>query len=459
MYIANIRLLYQADFLPLNEKYVTDCLYSLCRGKRFTAEAPIHLYEKMNTEEIIKSLEEELGIILIRTQLENVLDDDFCFANEVHICRGMIISLGICKLDISALPKSLGQAIDLKYLTIDNCVNLIHFESLANLKDLDGLRLCNLSIVSLPSEISNLPNLKKIYLKSNSFLESFNSLAYLFNLEELYLEDLEIKKLPQEIRCNKKLKKIALNFSENLFDYNVLKFIKNTLEYFEITFEKYSRVPKIVRNFKNLKVFFMKTTYGFKDISNLKKLRHLKEITLAGLKTDALPKSINTLKNLEVLRIYEADPINADKLKGLKNLKHLIGTKPPKYAYTLKKLETLEAASYDLTDVSMIKNLKRLSELSLRVHQAAELPEELFTCSNLISLAIEANLEYIPESVSKLEKLEELTLRNCMNLKDIQAINKLKNLQLLRIFELTNRDIERQILPRENLHLDIRYID
>jgi len=414
----------------------------------------------MNTEEIIKSLEEELGITLIRTQRENVSDYDFCFENEVRICNGKIISLGIYKLDIAALPKSLDQLIDLKYLKIDNCVNLIHFESLANLKDLDGLKLCDLSIVNLPSEISNLLNLKKLYLESNSFLENFNSLAYLSNLEELYLEDLEIKELPQEIRSNKKLKKIALDFYENLFDCNVLKFIKNTLEYFEINSEEYPRVPKIVRTLKNLKGFFMKTTYGFKDISNLKNLRHLKEITLAGLEIDTLPKSLNTLKNLEKLGIYESkSSINADKLKGLKNLKHLKGTKPPKYAYTFKNLETLEVSSADCTDISMIKDLKKLSELNLQVYEVTELPEELFTCSNLILLGIWANLEYLPESISKLDKLEELTLRNCMNLKDITAINKLKNLQLLRICELTNKDIEKQIIQRENLSLDIRYVD
>jgi hypothetical protein len=52
----------------------------------------------MNVEEIIKSLEEELVITLIQTQRENLFDYDFCFENEVRICNGKIISLGICEL-------------------------------------------------------------------------------------------------------------------------------------------------------------------------------------------------------------------------------------------------------------------------------------------------------------------------------------------------------------------------
>ena len=416
-------------------------------------------YGAMNIEELLKSLEEELGITLIQTQRENVYDCDFCFENEVRICNGKIVSLGICELAIAALPKSLGQMMDLKYLTISRCINLIGFEGLANLKGLEGLKLSYLSMTALPKEISNLQNLKKLYLNSISFLENFNSLAYLSNLEELYLEDWKIKKIPEEIRYNEKLKRISLDFCENLFDYNVLKFVKSTLEYFEINSEEYSRVPKIIRSLKNLKGFVMKSNYGFKDISNLKNLRHLKEITLAGLKVDTLPKSLNTLKNLEKLFIYESNSIDADKLKGLKNLKYLKGTKPPKYAYTFKNLETLEVSSVDCTDISMIKDLKKLSELNLQVYEVTELPEELFTCSNLISLGIWANLEYIPESISRLDKLEELTLRNCMNLKDIKAINKLKNLQLLRVCELTNKDIEKQIIQRKNLSLDIRYVE
>ena len=415
----------------------------------------------MNAEEIIENLEEELGITLIRTQREDVSDYDFCFENEIRICNGKIISLGICELTITALPKSLDQLIDLKYLTIDNCVNLIYFESLASLKYLDGLRLSDLSIVNLPKEISSLQNLKKLNLKSISFLKNFNSLAYLSNLEELELTSLEIKKLPQEIRYNKKLKRISItiHFLENSIDFSVLKFVKRTLEFFELRSEEYFQVPKIVRHLKYLQEFQMKTYSGIRDISNLKNLKHLREISLGCLEIDTLPKSLNTLKNLEKLFIYKSNQVNADKLKGLKNLKSLSGTMPPKFVSTFKNLETLEVTSYDFIDISMIKDLKNLLELILLVDEVTKLPEELFTCSNLIVLIIRANLEYIPESISKLEKLEQLTLRNCMNLKDITAINKLKNLQLLRICELTNKDIEKQIIQRENLDLDIQYIN
>ena len=439
----------------LSKKIIRHASSSLSTG----AGTEIQSQGGINIEEIIENLEEELGITLIRTQREDVFDYDFCFENEVRICNGKIISLGICELAITALPKSLDQLIDLKYLTIDNCVNLIYFESLASLKYLDGLRLSDLSIVNLPKEISSLQNLKKLNLNSISFLENFNSLSYLSNLEELELKDLEIEKLPQEIRYNKNLKRITLHFRENLIDFKVLKFVKNSLEYIDIRSEEYSYVPMIIRSLKNLKEYHMKTYSGIRDISNLKNLKHLKEISLGCLEIDTLPKNLNTLTNLEKLFIYKSNSVNADKLKGLKKLKHLIGTTPPKYAYTFKNLETLEVTSYDFIDISMIKDLKKLLELNLRVYEVTDLPEELFTCSNLISLCVWANLEFLPESISKLEKLEELTLRNCMNLKDIKAINKLQNLRLLRIYELKDKNVKNQIIQRENLDLDIQYIN
>ena len=77
----------------------------------------------MELEEIMKSLEGELGITLNRVQIENLSELDLSYENEIRIFNGKMVSLRIFDLAISILPKSFNALVDLILPRIDNCVN------------------------------------------------------------------------------------------------------------------------------------------------------------------------------------------------------------------------------------------------------------------------------------------------------------------------------------------------
>ncbi len=421
--------------------------------------------------EEIKKLEKELNKTFTRIEVKKKNEIGFTYSiyeNEFQVYKNKIVSLSfngyidyLKKLVLPKIPESLKYFRDLQFLSMTKFANLENFESLKYLKNLNSLTLDNLDLKEIPIELNELKKLNLLMLKDSSNKIDLSNLKYLKNLEVLYLDGYEIKTLPNELKYNQKLKALSLYFIRNLKNLDVLKHLKNTLIDIEIRSENLTKVPSIVSELKALEKFTMKETRkGITDISSLKNLPKLKELSLGSLYVKKLPETINTLKNLEKIFIWKSLPPNADLLKGLKKIKSIESVSSLKNAKTFSALENLQIESHKKVDLSAISNLTNLKELILFTKNLKILHESLFTNKNLSCLVIYSDeLEEIPESISKLKNLKKIIFRDgCKKLQSISALNSVNSLKYISLYEVKNQLKEilvSQISTREGLEISV----
>lgn len=277
---------------------------------------------------------------------------------------------------IESLPPTICQLKNLKELMITRCPKVNLRNILIQLIELDSLQELDLSedsLKTLPIEIGNLRQLKKLMLDNNMLTEVPDGVKKLSSLEYLRL------------------------FSNKINNIDLIPGDLRMLNKIDLCYNKFTEFPVQLAAIENLENIVM----WYNNIENI-------------------PKGISEIRNLKRL-----------------NLEHNNINELPNEFYSLSNLETLDLSENFLNDSTFIHliQLKQLKELDLDRNDISEIPENINLLENLERLGLNGNskLTRIPESFTKLTKLNSLGLGNCPNLDFSNVCLVLNNFKLIQL--------------------------
>lgn len=190
---------------------------------------------------------------------------------------------------------------------------------------------------------------------------------------------------------------------------------------------------KSLAKLKNLTTIELHMNTGTENISFLRNMTRLKSFSYTDMQcTDISPvKSLNRLKYLD-LSVSKTIEINGivNKLTRLKTLKLSCSMENLDFLKNLTSLTTLTVDSNKLANISALEKLTRLEELCLAGEYISSVSvlKKIKSLKSLSLFCIEAS--DLKETVSGLTNLDELFMMEC-NLGDCKFLKKLVNLKAL----------------------------
>lgn len=227
------------------------------------------------------------------------------------------------------------------------------------------------------------------------------------------------------------------------------------LEEIEISYcYEFSRLPSTLSDLKALHTIKLFESGGKNSVllDNISKVPNLKKLDISGTPVGSnIPSNFQNLQSLEELSFERLSGLEClgesiGKLKSLRKLSLISLSKLTSLPNNLGDLDNLEelyiAHNENLTIIpdSIIK-LKKLKHLHITGIPKAILPSTFFdNFADLISLEIELNNQYnrdvLQRSFSKLNQLETLVIRECIDHEYIDSlIRSLPNLKNLTLIE------------------------
>jgi len=283
--------------------------------------------------------------------------------------------------------------------------------------------------------------------------DTITSLSYYYKCSNIKDTDTEFK----IITNMKNLKELQLTRFEN-FDggitqngINLISQLTNLekLNFDQCDFEDGKVSLKSLENLKKLKELTIHSTMY--NVNILKELpNNIPSLTYLNIHDMFLTQDqfndITSLTNLRELYLYNYydKKINFDKLKNLKNLNILMldgqneedSKEIPESIFSLSNLKNLTIANSAITSISEgLTNLKNLRYLDLQFNEITVIPSNIELFKNLDTLYLNHNkIKVFPEELTNCEKLEDLNL-NVNEIKELpESIDKLKNLKTLDLF-------------------------
>jgi len=110
-----------------------------------------------------------------------------------------MITLNLSDLDLTTLPKEIGQLVNLQRLDLNNNQLATLPEEIGQLVNLQRLNLNNNQLATLPKEIGQLVNLQELDLNNNQLATLPKEIGQLVNLQRLNLNNNQLATLPKEI--------------------------------------------------------------------------------------------------------------------------------------------------------------------------------------------------------------------------------------------------------------------
>ncbi|MFX0178156.1 MAG: leucine-rich repeat domain-containing protein, partial [Candidatus Hodarchaeota archaeon] len=241
----------------------------------------------------------------------------------------------------------------------------------------------------------NSPKNTQEFLAEEGYIDLINN-EEKYNLLKYEKEEQAIRSLEQTISESLKIDTRYIHFNKSIIIENGI--IKGLV----LCGCDFTKVPKIIKNLKNLEILF-----------------------IGGAPIKKLPSWIGMLNSLEDITI-----------RGT-----MINTLPPSFGL-LKKLKTLDLTSNEIETLPiMFGNLINLKELDLRMNKLNHLPESFGNLMNLKILKMyDNNLKKLPNSIGNLLKIKSISLRNNELTEIPNSICKLKELEFL---DLCNNRIEK----------------
>jgi len=292
-------------------------------------------------------------------------------------------------------------------------------KSIGNLLSLRTLSLVGNNMTSLPKSIKNLKALRTLILRSNSMEDLPVSITYLSSLEKLDLEGNKLSNLPDSIGNLTSLKELQIK-SNNLTSLPKSIGKLSSLQTLQLESNKLTALPKSIGNLSSLKELYLKRNFITSLPNSIENLRSLQILDLEGSKLGTLLDSIGNLTSLQKLNLMstnlESLPDSIGNLVllevlevGRNKIKHL-----PDTLSKLKNLKFLYLAENQIEIIpEWIGEFKLLENLNLASNKLSSLPRTIGNLTNLISLNLfKNNFSSFPVVIWPLKNLERLELRN-----------------------------------------------
>ncbi|XP_050367156.1 LOW QUALITY PROTEIN: TMV resistance protein N-like [Argentina anserina] len=271
----------------------------------------------------------------------------------------------------------------LTVLTLKDCKNLVHFaNSVRGLKSLKVLDISGCSkLDTLPEDLGHMECLVEVDVSETSIRELPCSISRLKGLVSMSLRNCkQLSYLPSSIRGLKSLKYLKLSSCLKL-----------------------ERLPDELGQISSLEELDMGRS-GIREVPPcISLLKNLKELSLAGCKTQSLRPWNMMLNPLQLLRKQSHIPagLSLPCLSGL---------------HSLIKLDLSDCNLYDETMPNDFRCLASLKMLDLRNNQFVRLPEGISQLSQLEDLYLDgcSNLQIVPEL--SLDARARVYVTNCTSL-------------------------------------------
>ena len=229
--------------------------------------------------------------------------------------NGHVKALNLSNWEISKIPDSIGNLIELNHLILkDNNLKNIP-ESISLLKNLETLELGNCQITSLPDSLGNLKKLKKLTIERNFKLNLIPNAALQLAKNNICQKYIEIGVKPNEAFV---LAVLEMLFGRELelLNSNVNMLNKDKAWHYKINENN---------NITGVYLFNKFIQYLSIFPEHICSLIFLEELWLPNNAIKSIPESIGQLINLKSLNLrnnkIEFIPMSIKKLKKLENLK------------------------------------------------------------------------------------------------------------------------------------------
>ncbi|KAL9307431.1 putative TIR domain, P-loop containing nucleoside triphosphate hydrolase [Arabidopsis thaliana] len=361
---------------------------------------------------------------------------------ELPSCVGYLTSLEDLYLDDTALrnlPSSIGDLKNLQKLHLMRCTSLSTIpETINKLMSLKELFINGSAVEELPIETGSLLCLTDLSAGDCKFLKQVpSSIGGLNSLLQLQLDSTPIEALPEEIgdlhfirqldlRNCKSLKALpkTIGKMDTLYSLNL---VGSNIEELPEEFGKLENLVELrMNNCKMLK----RLPKSFGDLKSLHRL-YMQETLVAEL-----PESFGNLSNLMVLEMLKKPlfRISESNVPGTSEEPRFVEV--PNSFSKLLKLEELDACSWRISGKipDDLEKLSCLMKLNLGNNYFHSLPSSLVKLSNLQELSLRdcRELKRLPPLPCK---LEQLNLANCFSL---ESVSDLSELTILTDLNLTN---------------------
>jgi len=314
----------------------------------------------------------------------------------------------------------------------------VQFPALKALKYLTKLHLNGSSLSNVPHVISTYTKLQFLDLGHTRITHLGDDFGNLTELDTLYMNNLNIASLPESFGNLTNLRYLEMTFTgltslpESFGNLSKLDYLSFELNYID-------KLPESIGNLRNLKTFrgpilTKSIPASFSDLTNL----DFCFFTVTE-KPAVLPQDFGRLTKLETLWLwgdYRTLPESFSLLRDLRELWILNGT----------GLSSIPESFGDFPELYHLRLVLRLSELPFSVTKMVKLrnlalhgyldflPDDIGSLSKLETLGVShVGLKGIPDSIGELKKLTDLNL-SMNKLTEIPAsigdLHSLKNLYL-----------------------------
>ncbi|KAK1385753.1 hypothetical protein POM88_023488 [Heracleum sosnowskyi] len=315
------------------------------------------------------------------------------------------------------LPNEIGALVNLKVLDISGCRNLAEIpESICSVESLCSVDIRDCQILTnLPEGIRKMRSLQYVYLSGCSSLVDFHVPEFTINRISTTGQANEMEVLLDFHKSVCTLEITALvGLVEKLLEYEFLKSKSVAVRNLKVIHMRNSKLPKIQDNvsFPDVEELLLQPNFDLSCVpsSFVERLLALKVLNMSKTSIKTIPSWVFKFIKLEQLILIGCEHLTevSDGIGALENLK--------------------------LLDLSGCSSLFEVPNLFIEQMPTLEVLDLSGT-----------SIKTLPDSVSRLIKLEELRLRHCELLKELpQEIGRLES---LRVLDLEGTDLV--CLPEE----------
>ncbi|MCP4346838.1 MAG: TIR domain-containing protein [Desulfobacterales bacterium] len=251
----------------------------------------------MNDLQILKKLEEEIGIKLKKIDLDSInrgIKPGYATDGD------NIIGLSLKKTPLVSFPLSLLELKHLISLSLrDN--KLSNFpKQISGLKNLQNLYLSFNHLTQLPPEIGELKNLRTFNIRSNQLTQLPPEIGKLKNLQNWNLGSNQLTQLPPEIGKLENLQNLFLDENQLIKLPPEIKGLKNLQDLFLIS-NQLTQLPPEIGELENLQYIDMMFNHLEQLPPEIKGLKNLNYLDLTSNHLTQLPREIGELENLQTV--------------------------------------------------------------------------------------------------------------------------------------------------------------